>query len=313
MRAQADQLGLLAAAGLFLASAGACIPDVEPDVLSLPRCDQVAPSCGPEGKEDCCASGEVLGGQFNRINDPQFPAAVADFRLDRFEVTVGRFRQFVANYPGNKPAAGAGRHPLIEGSGWDPAWDANLPADQAALVTMLGCDQNFRTWTDAPGANEPVPINCVSWYVAFAFCAWDQGRLPTEAEWNYAAAGGNAHHMYPWGHLQPGPDRATYGCDTATTVCLIPRVGSTSPLGDGDWGQADLAGSMLEWILDFHIPLPVPCNNCAALRTVGEDLGREVRGGDFAHPAEQITTIYRNSFFPEQFQTFIGFRCARDD
>jgi formylglycine-generating enzyme required for sulfatase activity len=294
---------------VFIAS-GACIPDVEPNVLSLPRCDGVEPRCGPQANESCCADAEVVGGEFDRINDSQFPADVFDFRLDRFEVTVGRFRQFVAGYPQNKPRKGDGAHPTIGGSGWDPAWDVSLPEDRAKLVASLGCDANFRTWTDEPGAKEALPINCVTWYLAFAFCAWDEGRLPTEAEWNYAAAHGNEQRSYPWGAAQPTPDLAQFGCDTSTTACLISRVGSKSPAGDGAWGQSDLGGSLGEWLLDFHGPLPGPCNNCANL--TDETFGREIRGGDFSHPAEQLATTFRLGFAPDARQSFLGFRCARD-
>ncbi len=48
------------------------------------------------------------------------------------------------------------------------------------------------------GATKTKPINCLDWYTAFAFCAWDGGRLATEAEWNYAASGGSEHRYYPW-------------------------------------------------------------------------------------------------------------------
>ncbi len=94
-------------------------------------------TCGPSGNESCCASSVVAGGTYNRSKNAASPATVSDFRLDRFEITVGRFRQFMASYPGNKPAAGAGAHPLVAGSGWQAGWSASLAADQAALKRRL--------------------------------------------------------------------------------------------------------------------------------------------------------------------------------
>jgi formylglycine-generating enzyme required for sulfatase activity len=319
---------------LVLAGASACTPDVTPDRLTLPGCDGVAKTCGPDQNEDCCATGDpVVGGLFKRIDDPMFPATVNDFTLDRFEVTVGRFRQFVADYPNDKPRAGDGAHPLIEASGWDETWDANLPATREALEASVKCDATFRTWSDTAGGREALPINCVSWYVAFAFCAWDGGRLPTAAEWNYAASGGNEQRKYPWIGDTVDPSYAVYGCsaDGASdppadgmpvdyNLCTppgsdLPFVGSRSPKGDGKWGQADLSGSTAEWTLDwFNVPSPT-CDNCANLNAPLPDYpGRAVWGGDWNHAGDQLLSSYRygsavDKEAPTQF--FLGMRCAR--
>ncbi len=58
----------------------------------------------------------------------------------------------------------------------------------------------------APGTNETYAINCMTWYEAFAFWVWAGGRLPIEAEWEYAAAGGDENRLYPWGQ-QTWPSR----------------------------------------------------------------------------------------------------------
>jgi formylglycine-generating enzyme required for sulfatase activity len=302
---------LLAGAGAALAAAAvSCIPDVVPSPSSLPHCASLDGGCGMSGTDDCCTSDHVAGGIFSLLNDAGYPAAVDQFRLDRYEVTVGRFRAFVAGYDLYKPQAGDGASPVLgPSSGWDPAFDASLPADSAALRTSLGCSQDYSTWTDTPGMNESQPINCVSWYVAFAFCAWDGGRLPTATEWNYAAAGGDQQRTYPWGSQTPDPTFATFGCTGTQGACVIPPVGST-PMGAGKWLQQDLAGSMAEWTLDFYGDLPTNCaDKCAYLVDAG--LGRDLRGGDFNHDATELPTTYRVGFLPEQRQDFIGFRCAR--
>ncbi|MFH0900408.1 MAG: hypothetical protein V2A73_07245, partial [Pseudomonadota bacterium] len=124
-------------------------------------CAGLAATCGPTKTEDCCETLFVPGGTFNRSNDPAYPATVSDFRLDRHEITVGRFRQFVEAGMGTQarpPAAGAGAHPLIPGSGWDASWNVSLPADTAALKTAVKCVSTFRTWTDTAGANESLPM-----------------------------------------------------------------------------------------------------------------------------------------------------------
>jgi formylglycine-generating enzyme len=280
----------------------------------LPNCAGLASTCGPGNNESCCASGPVPGGTYNRSNDVKSPATVSDFRLDRFEITVGRFRAFVSAYPGSKPAAGAGAHPLIAASGWDATWDKNLPADKASLMADVKCDANYQTWTDDAGANENVPMTCIDWYEAFAFCAWDGGRLPTHAEWNYASAGGSEQRLYPWGNAFPDPLHAVYDCTgdgSAAGNCAftdILKVGS-KPAGDGKWGQADLAGGVFEWNLDwFTFSYPNPCNDCANLQTGS---ARALRGGSWDYSAQDLFSGYTTGVGPSGRINSIGARCAR--
>ncbi|HEY2406444.1 MAG TPA: SUMF1/EgtB/PvdO family nonheme iron enzyme [Polyangiaceae bacterium] len=108
--------------------------------------------------------------------------------------------------------------------------------------TNLKCDATSQTWTDAPASNEQKPVNCVTWYESFAFCIWDSGCLPTEAEWGYVAAGGDENGLYPWGAAAPSSVRVS-----ATIV----NVGSV-PTGAGRWTHQDLAGGVYEWMLDEY-------------------------------------------------------------
>ena len=192
--------------------------------------------CGPAGTTDCCETLPVPGGTFLRDYDvggdtmfKMMPAqaTVNGFWLDKYEVTVGRYRAFVLASQGTQqsaPAAGAGArglNDLANQAGWEAAWNANLPSDSIAQLASLKCDAH-ETWTDVAGANESLPINCITWYDAMAFCIWDGGFLPTEAEWNYAAAGGDEQRAYPWSNaaelarnrlqlceLRPRPDFCT--------------------------------------------------------------------------------------------------------
>jgi len=268
-----------------LCIAGKCEPH--------PSCRNAAgPSCGTAvTPESCCATANVPGGTFKRRNITTYPATVSPFDLEKFEVTVGRFRAFVdagGASQGAPPAAGAGAHPRVPNSGWASAWNELLPGDIAAVRASL--IRTNSTWTTTPSANEHKPINNVSWFLAFAFCAWDGAHLPTFAEANFAGSGGADQRYYPWSN---GPSdtvisaaRASYECNFSppsrvcpssscsdgssspcnTATCIAPAscnyppctgcaFGDIAnvgalPLSAGKWGHFDLSGNVGELVID---------------------------------------------------------------
>jgi formylglycine-generating enzyme len=226
----------------------------------------LAPTCGPGQDSDCCAANLVPGGTFERDGrTAESSATVSDFRLDNYEVTVGRFRRFVADYPQALPKAGAGRNPNDpEDHGWNDDWRAAMPSDASGLSKALKCASTRETWTEVAGSGENRPITCVSWPEAYAFCIWDGGRLPTEAEWRYAALGGSEERRLPWGSsCLPDNSSCAVARDDGCLACSPQAVGSKSPKGDGKWGQSDLAGNVWEWTADAAGDYPTPCNDCA--------------------------------------------------
>jgi len=189
-------------------------------------------------------------------------------------------------------------------------WDSHLPATQADLMATLRC-WNSATWTDAADANEVYAINCVSWYEAQAFCTWDGGRLPTEAEWEYAAAGGTENRLYPWGSAAPDATLANYEGSDYTPFLAV----RSKPLGAGRWGQQDLAGGMWEWAFDWYdeswysnasATEQDPCNVTAAS-------DRVVRGGSWANHGDALRAACRINVVPDHdfSHSYVGFRCAR--
>ena len=255
---------------------------------------------------DACPSGMSCYPQ----DQPEHDATVSDFYLDEYEVTVGRFRKFVEQFDGTPPPDGAAAHPVIAGTGWQSAWNTSLAASQAALMTNLKCSSSYQTWTDAAVGNEHYAINCVSWYEAFAFCAWDGGRLPTEAEWEYAAAGGDANRLYPWGSEDPNVNTALANFYNNGSPFI--NVGS-HPLGAARWGHHDLAGGMYEWAFDWwdeswYSGAGNTCNNCA--NTTGAS-NRVFRGGYFGSSDDPLRAAYRDAYDPADGYYYVGFRCAR--
>jgi formylglycine-generating enzyme len=278
--------------------------------------------CGENGSEDCCASLVVPGGPFLRSNDSTATATVSAFRLDRYEVTVARFRRFVEAVVGGwQPAEGSGKHVhLSEGNGlasgpngaglgfeagWQVAQYGTLSTSPSTWTTRLQCGGAGQTWTAAVGANESLPLTCLDWVEAYAFCIWDGGFLPSEAEWNHAAAGGSEQREFAWGTTSVDCTRANYGaCDGTPN-----RPGSKSPSGDGRWGHADLTGNVWEWILDWHATTyATPCSDCANLTPAAT---RGQRGGGFEDLEPQLKTSFRGGLAPTTRWHAVGFRCTR--
>jgi formylglycine-generating enzyme required for sulfatase activity len=257
---------------------------------------------------------------------------VSGFRLDKYEITVARFRQFVnAVATGWLPAAGSGKHTYLNNgqgladssspgnfeSGWDPSW--TIPTTLEAWSTTLDAPPSF--YSPSAGPDDNVPINTLNWYEAYAFCIWDGGFLPTEAEWNYAASGGSEQRVYPW---SSPPDSQAIDCLHANYLGLaagaadcyplgLPQaVGSESPVGDGKWGQTDLAGNVLEFVLDWYAPYGAACTDCAYLDQSPDasSAGPVLRGGSGVDTAPGVLSAVRYGDNRID-QGTTGARCAR--
>jgi formylglycine-generating enzyme len=310
----------------------------------------IPPNCQPGGdgltncgaaSESCCTSPQVTGGTYFRTyansgsgpTGEADPASVSTFRLDKYDVTVGRFRQFVRAWNGGAgwlPAAGSGKHThLNDGRGlansaaagtYETGWVASDDSSVAPTdPNLMACYSVDATWTPTAGTQENLPINCVTWQEAYAFCIWDGGFLPSEAEWEYAAAGGSQQREYPWGSTAPGTSSqyAIYGCYYPTgssisgcmDVVSIAPVG-TATLGAGLWGHLDMAGEMFQWTMDWYEAYVDPCTDCAYLDAASVWV---IRGGVFDDDvASTLLPSFRSdSYSPGTRLNFVGFRCAR--
>ena len=298
-------------------------------VIPPPPAGSGLTNCG-SASESCCTSIEVPGGTYDwtytnsgsGATGEADPATVSGFRMDKYLVTVGRYRQFVAawkNGSGYRPAAGSGKHTHLNGGsglnatggGYESGWDATDLNNTSYVDPGSGSDGTF---TAAPGSQENLPINYVTWYEAYAFCIWDGGFLPSEAEWEYVAAGGGQQREYPWGSTAPGTGNqyAIYdyyyptGTDDPTGTGNIAPVG-TAASGAGLWGHLDMAGELFEWNLDWYAGY-APCTDCANLSTATV---RVFRGGSFYNDASSLPSAARLEGAPEGVDYYAGFRCAR--
>ena len=291
----------------------------------VPSCPNGA-LCGGSSPVSCCESLYVPGGTFPMGRgigsdacpaplltcwdgeSPEHSVTVSGFYLDTFEVTVGRFRQFINQYAA--PAVVGGANPRVVNSGWNAEWNTYLPVTNAAFKKAVKCSGT--NWTDAVGANENKPMGCVNWYEAFAFCAWDGGRLPTTAEWEFAAAGGDENRLYPWGSAAPSSSLLVY---------LVPNVSTVGqkPEGRGKWGHYDLAGNVWERMFDvddrlaYNWPTATLIDPANANWTCPECIrDRQLRGGGYGKLNSGIRSAARATGAASIRQDDFGFRCARN-
>jgi formylglycine-generating enzyme len=192
--------------------------------------------------------------------------------------------------------------------GWDSTWNSNLAATSVGWTSNLSCDPNNQTWTANVSTNEERPLVCETWFEAAAFCIWDGGFLPSEAEWNYAASGGDLQRVYPWS--SPAAS-AVVDCSYANYASCAAgkttRVGKLSN-GDGKWGQADLAGNAWEWSVDWFQVYPTPCKDCASFVPGSTGV---IRGGAFNHDTTYLPASTRYVVPPSERKYSVGLRCAR--
>jgi gamma-glutamyl hercynylcysteine S-oxide synthase len=237
--------------------------------------------------------------------DNERPAHTVDvppFLLDAHPVTNGDYRVFVEAGGYEDPRWW---HP----KGWEFIQAEHLRHPQFWLPQgqHVWLRRRFG-WIEPLPKDEPVQHVC--WYEADAYARWAGKRLPTEAEWEKAARGGDGTaREYPWGDAPPTPAHANLGGDTwgPAPVGAYPEGRSA----DGVWG---LFGDIWEWTAsDF--------GGYAGFRSFpyreysevffGTDY-KVLRGGAWASAPVAVRNSFRNWDYPIRRQIFAGFRCARD-
>ncbi len=159
------------------------------------------------------------------------------------------------------------------------------------------------------------PVTNVTWYDAAAYCQWLGSRLPTEAEWEYAARGGG-NAMFPWGDATADPSRANYSVSGFGTTTAI---GTYPPNG---YGLYDMAGNVWQFMADEWAPYstktPAKPKQGKKMEIFPEEFEflsvttrRVIRGGSWGGAPVNLWVEYRDSHPPDGAQPFVGFRCAK--
>ncbi|HQC45472.1 MAG TPA: formylglycine-generating enzyme family protein, partial [Myxococcota bacterium] len=269
-----------------------CVPACGPRKCGVdPVCGT---SCGEcEANYECDDDGQcipsdgikwvrIAGGTFLMGSDdggsdekPVHSVTVPTFKMTKTEVTVDQYRACVDEGDCTAP-----------NSGYDCNWDK---PDRGSH-----------------------PINCVDWDQAQAFATWAGGRLPSEAEWEYAARSGGQDWKYPWGDEGATCARAVMaddmgaGCgrDSTWPVCSKPSGNTTD-------GLCDMAGNVWEWVQDGHH------HNYDGAPTDGSAWepptasARVSRGGSWAYYAGNLRAAKRDFFGSNMRTSGLGFRLAR--
>ena len=206
---------------------------------------------------------------------PVHAVTVPDFDLTQTEVTVAQYGECVTAGACTAPNTGA-----------------------------------YCNWSD-PGY-EDHPVNCVGWQQSVDFCDWASGRLPSEAEWEYAARSGGQDITYPWGN---DPATCSYAvmndeggsdCGTGRTMGVCSK-----PAGSTGQGLCDMAGNVWEWVQDlWHDTYTgAPTDGSAWESPSGSH--RVIRGGCFVFVADFLRAAFRYFDDPSVQSDYLGFRCAR--
>jgi TolB protein len=178
------------------------------------------------------------------------------------------------------------------------------------------CSWGEPTYEDPAKADHPVI--CVSWQAARTYCQWAGGRLPTEAEWEYAARGPDST-TYPWGDQFDGTrlNSCDVNCphEDLRSTDYDDGYGQTAPVasypGGASWcGALDLAGNAWEWVADWHDAYPLTRQT----NPTGPETGTErpIRGGSWFDSNEHgfLRADNRHPYDPRAYDHLVGFRCV---
>jgi len=229
---------------------------------------------------------ELHSGDCNFDEKPIHSVTVSSFKLSKYEVTNAQYAAFL-----NSVGANA---------------DGSVGSKTYIFIGQQYCNITYvnNQFSPVQGADN-LPAMVVSWDGAKAFCEWVGGRLPTEAEWEFAARGGNSTH----GYVYSGSNTLNSVCWNASNTFAHPQdVGTLAP---NELGIYDMSGNAMEWCSDWYgwdyYSTSASSNPTGPIS--GED--KVVRGGSVFNGADDCRVSDRYSLSPSNAHKEVGFRVAK--
>jgi gamma-glutamyl hercynylcysteine S-oxide synthase len=225
---------------------------------------------------------------------------VKPFYLDRCPVTAEDWSLFIRD-------GGYECREFWSAEGWEWCQSANITEPEYWVDT--GRTFAYRGPMGLRDIDPYEPICGISWYEADAYARWDEKRLPTEVEWEYAASHTpKGKRIYPWGNEEPTPNHASFGINR-----WDPGPVGQRPDGASFFGIHDMAGGVWEWTSTPFLPYPgfeaFPYDGYSKDHMDGKHF--VCRGGSWATAAPILRCTFRNWYVPTYRQGFLGLRCAR--
>jgi formylglycine-generating enzyme required for sulfatase activity len=192
-------------------------------------------------------------------------------------------------------------------------WLAQVPVTNARYRRFLQAAQHKPEpdyWTHRAYNADTQPVVGVTHQDAVAYARWAGGRLPTEAEWEWAARGPEGGR-YPWGNAEPTLRLAVFQPEEGPAPDRPAPVGSR-PEGMSWCGALDMSGNVTQWCMDWYIPQrKEPATDPLVAEKVDANQ-RVVRGGSWARSAVAAMSTYRNFMPPSLTADTNGFRIVMD-
>lgn len=250
----------------------------------------------------------TMGGGERPEENPAHVVIVKSFAIDPTEVTVARFGKFIAT-----------THHRTDAEKW--GWSGVFDLKTQTWTPVTGATwQNVAGPTSRPSALND-PVTHVSWNDAGSFCAYAKGRLPSEAEWEYAARGGRSGETFPWGNeLRPGGKPAANWWQGVFPTKPTAEDGylSRAPVGrfkPNGYGLYDMIGNVWEWNADWFDAAYYSKSPIDNPKGPAQGKDRVIRGGSWMcseNYCRNFRNAARSSSAPDSGLDNLGFRCVYD-